>query len=341
MNDLPCQDLWKQAKVTNRLLYVVFDEGHCVSQWGSTFRSQYLYVGNIRYLLPSHIPFFVTSATLPPNILEDVSEILRLRSNDRLAYFHDSNDRPNIHLVVRGLNYPIHSYKDLAFLIPPDFKAGDSTLPKFLIFFDNTTACEDAVHFLRTRLPSECRSRIRYFHATMTTHYREETFDEFRAGEIWGMAVTDAFGMGLDLPDVQIVVQYRMPADMCTLWQRFGRAGRDFSLEAIAVLLVENSHFDTERVQVINRKRQAAAQASERAAKRARPNHAAESLAQSLGLDCSLATRIARYSKRLMHAAPGARNSKKEVELGTPLDDMVNAATRGFNCYREPILLYF
>ncbi|KAJ3715337.1 P-loop containing nucleoside triphosphate hydrolase protein [Lentinula raphanica] len=348
MNDAACQDLWKQTKVTSRLLYVVFDEAHCVSQWGSTFRNQYLHVGNIHYLLPSDIPFFVTSATLPPNILAD-----------------DSNDRSNIHLAIRGLKYPIHSYKDLAFLIPSDFQFDKSPPPKFLIFFDNTTACEDAIHYLRSLLPQEYQDRIKYFHATMTTHYREETFEEFQKGEVWGMAVTDAFGMSLDLPDVCTVVQYRMPNDMCTLWQRFGRAGRDFSLEATAVLLVENSHFDADRIAAMNRKRKPSTQASASAVKRARTDqsHNAATTVSSdavsssspllcvdtrsqtqsfdLELDCSRSARVARYQKRLSHHVPGARNIKRVEELGTPLDDMVNASSRSITCYREPVNLYF
>ncbi|KAJ3768391.1 P-loop containing nucleoside triphosphate hydrolase protein [Lentinula raphanica] len=335
MNDAACQDLWKQTKVTSRLLYVVFDEAHCVSQWGSTFRNQYLHVGNIRYLLPSDIPFFVTSTTLPPNILADVSDILRLRSGDRFACFQDSNDRSNIHLAIRGLKYPIHSYKDLAFLIPSDFQFDKSPPPKFLIFFDNTTACEDAIHYLRSLLPQEYQDRIKYFHATMTTHYREETFEEFQKREVWGMAVTDAFGM------------YRMPNDMCTLWQRFGRAGRDFSLEATAVLLVENSHFDADRIAAMNRKRKPSTQASASAVKlsSSSPLLCVDTRSQTqsfnLELDCSRSARVARYQKRLSHHVPGARNIKRVEELGTPLDDMVNASSRSITCYREPVNLYF
>ncbi|KAJ7599755.1 P-loop containing nucleoside triphosphate hydrolase protein [Mycena floridula] len=87
----------------------------------------------------------------------------------------------------------------------------------------------------------------------MTTTYREEEFEQFRRGETWGLAVTDAFGMGLDLPDVEIVVQWRVPPDMCTLWQRFGRAGRAEGSQAVAILFAERSCYDDEREKAAER----------------------------------------------------------------------------------------
>ncbi|KAE9385399.1 hypothetical protein BT96DRAFT_1091324, partial [Gymnopus androsaceus JB14] len=143
MNGPVCQDLWTHTKVTNRF-YVVFDEGSFVNQWRSTFQNQYLHVGNIHYLLPENIPFYVTSATLPPIFFVHVSEILHLHTGNRLACFHDSNDRSNIHIVVRGIKYPVG--EDLALLIPSNFRNGDPPP-------DNTTSCEDAIHYLRTLPP--------------------------------------------------------------------------------------------------------------------------------------------------------------------------------------------
>jgi superfamily II DNA helicase RecQ len=72
--------LWKKPKVTSKILNLIFDEGHCVSQWG-TFREEYLHLGSLRYLIPETIPFYVASATLPTPVLLDVIDILRLRPN--------------------------------------------------------------------------------------------------------------------------------------------------------------------------------------------------------------------------------------------------------------------
>ncbi|THU94761.1 P-loop containing nucleoside triphosphate hydrolase protein, partial [Dendrothele bispora CBS 962.96] len=79
LNDQLCQTLMKNPKFAAMVMYFVFDEAHRISQWGTTFRNQYLHVGIIRYLLsntPHTIPFHIASATLPRAILDDVVEIL-------------------------------------------------------------------------------------------------------------------------------------------------------------------------------------------------------------------------------------------------------------------------
>ncbi|KAG6906877.1 hypothetical protein DXG01_011523 [Tephrocybe rancida] len=209
LNDQPCRDLLEDPKVAAKVLYFVFDEGHCVSQWGHNFRNEYLYIGNLRYLLgvATKVPFYVASATLPPHILDNISGILQLRP-DATEKVICSNDHPNIHLVVRPMEHAINTYRDLAFLIPDNFTADMPPFPKFLVFFDSTTNAEGAVRYLRSRLPPELHNKIKWFHSTMTLAYCEEEFQRFVSGEVWGMVVTDAFGMGLDLPDVQIIVQY-------------------------------------------------------------------------------------------------------------------------------------
>lgn len=194
LNDRQCSDLWNITKFTDSLQYFVYDEGHCISQWGSTFRNDYLHVGNIRHLLPRRIPVYVASATLPPPVLRDVSNILRLHP-DRTQNIIRSNDRPNIHLVVREMKHAIGSYKDLSFLIPKNFKVGDPPPKPFLCFVDSTTSTEDATRYLQSLLPEELRHKIKWFHSTMTTAYRQEEYEAFKNGDLWGLVVTDAFGM--------------------------------------------------------------------------------------------------------------------------------------------------
>ncbi|THU94762.1 hypothetical protein K435DRAFT_562561, partial [Dendrothele bispora CBS 962.96] len=161
-----------------------------------------------------------------------------------------SNDRSNIDLLVRCIEYPVSSYRDLAFLIPKGFKEGDPPPKKFCVFMDNTTHTEEAVRVLRTYLPTPLHDKVKWFHSTMTPQYRDEELELFRRGETWGLAVTDAFGMiNKLLPYIHsIVVQYRVTCDFNTLWQRFGRAGRALGSHATAIFLVEKSYFDSEHV---------------------------------------------------------------------------------------------
>ncbi|KAJ7599757.1 hypothetical protein C8J56DRAFT_1037355 [Mycena floridula] len=113
-------------------------------------------MGNIHHLLPPDLPFYVASATLPPQLMQDVILILRLRA-DKTELVYRSNDRTNIHLIVHPMLHTITSYEDLAFLIAQNFKVGDRKPRKFLIFFNSTTETEDAVRYLHSRLPPELR----------------------------------------------------------------------------------------------------------------------------------------------------------------------------------------
>ena len=185
--------LLTKPKVKKRILYFTFDEGHCISQWGK-FRKEYLLMGDLRYLISENIPFYIASATLPPAVLHDVIDILRLRPG-KTEQILCSNDRPDIHLMVRGLTFPANSFKDLAFLVSNGHQGEDSPIPKFLIFFDNTKETEAACHYLRSLLPPSRRDQIKYFHSTMTQSYRECELEAMRDSETSGLCCMDAFGM--------------------------------------------------------------------------------------------------------------------------------------------------
>lgn len=101
--------LWKVTKFIKKILAFVFDEGHCISQWG-TFRKNYLAVGLIRHLISVPVPFYVASATLPPVVLSELRKLLFIRSKDDTTQVLCSNDRPDIQLMVRPLVYPAGSF---------------------------------------------------------------------------------------------------------------------------------------------------------------------------------------------------------------------------------------
>jgi superfamily II DNA helicase RecQ len=190
-------NLWKKPNVTKRILNFVFDEGHCISQW-SKFRKEYALLGNLRYLIPEKIPFYVASATLPPPVLIDINGILRLRSENTVHIIY-SNERPEIRLMVRGLVCAVGSFEDLAFLVPATYREGDPPLPPFLVFFDNTKEAERACRYIWSRLPKSMWNMVKWFHSTMTQQYREETVEAMRNGDVRGLCCTDAFGM-VDTP---------------------------------------------------------------------------------------------------------------------------------------------
>ncbi|KAM6489692.1 P-loop containing nucleoside triphosphate hydrolase protein [Amanita muscaria] len=372
MGNYHIEQWWKKPKFTKRILNFIFDEGHCIKQWGS-FRKEYLHVGELRYLIPDIIPFYVASATLPPAILHDVIETLRLRP-DMTEKLIQSNERPDLRLMVRPLVYPAKSFKDLEFLIPDNFREGDPPPSKFLVFFDNTKEAEAACKRLRNRLPSNLRKKLVYFHSTMTQEYREAKVDDLRESEVWGKFTTDSFGMGLDVPDIKIVVQYKATCDMCTLWQRFGRAARSAEHVATVILLAEKKDLKDEREQAHARKerKNGDGKASKRKAdgqltfgappsKRARLEtvHALEAIENlepadkgkavicDNGLEKDELPTVEEKKLRYMRDDRGenrsSRNSRwkgRELLEGSALFDLINPSPT-FECRRAVITVYF
>jgi superfamily II DNA helicase RecQ len=184
--------LWKNPNFVKRIISIVWDEGQCVSRWAD-IRPEYKDAERLRYLLPKNIPFYVTSATLPPLVLYDVMDILHIR-HDNVHIMQRSNDRPNVHLIVRQMVHPAKSFLDLAFLIPDNLPPGWKP-PKFLVFFDSIAESIAAAKFLRSRLPPELRWMIKWFNADMSSQFREDEAENLKQGTTWGLCCTESFGM--------------------------------------------------------------------------------------------------------------------------------------------------
>lgn len=186
------EKLWRSPEFVQKVISIIWDEGHCVSKWAD-IRPEYKDIERLRYLLPKNIPFYITSATLPPIVLQDVMDILHVRPN-KVEIIRRSNDRPNVHLVVRKMVHPANSFLDLAWLIPENLPSGWKP-PKFLIFFDSIAESISAAKFLRGRLPFDRRHLIKWFNADMSSEFRDEELDNMKRGDTWGLTCTDSFGM--------------------------------------------------------------------------------------------------------------------------------------------------
>lgn len=185
--------LWKDKSFVANLHRLVFDEAHCIVQWGDSFRPQYGQVGNIIWQLPN-IPIYLSSATLTQSMITDLKE--KFRITDDFVLFQRSNDRPNIALAVQQMKHSQGSYEDLAFLVPKGWQEGDAAPKKFMVFFDSKREAEAASKFLQSRVSHALREKIPWFHAGMSKYFRVEEVDRFRDGsELWGFAATDSGGM--------------------------------------------------------------------------------------------------------------------------------------------------
>ncbi|KAF9496352.1 hypothetical protein BDN71DRAFT_1389655, partial [Pleurotus eryngii] len=140
---------------------------------------------------------------------------------EQTEYIMRSNKQPEIALSVRSLAYPVNTFKDLLFLLPGEPYC--EMIPwNFIIFFDNIKESETAALMMRKHLQPGKQQLLVYFHSTMMPAYREEKVQHFREGSVVGLFVTNAFGMGMDLADIAVVVQFKSTCDLNSLFQRFG-----------------------------------------------------------------------------------------------------------------------
>ncbi|KIM36265.1 hypothetical protein M413DRAFT_427700 [Hebeloma cylindrosporum] len=354
----------KNPGFADRIISTIFDEGHCISAWGS-FRPEYSQVGRIRLLLPN-TRILITSATLPELVLHDVLKILGLPLKD-MEIFRRSSDRPNIHLVVRPIQSAISSFADLSFLLQ-NWQPGDPPPPKFLVFFDDINESIRACLYLRSLLPPSFRHKLKWFNSDMSNKFKDTETRNLMLGESWGNFATDSFGMGLDISDIRMDVQWRATCSMSTLWQRFGRGGRDQSLEAVAIFLVEKEHFDETKERKAEKKSKKAA-AKKRNQKsrndgpppekrprtsqhapvlqaRQLPNQevviesdGTSSESESDAEGCEQLNE--RYTTRPIDQSIKRKRKRADREIGPAMDDFINAKRRGFPCRRKPSNAFF
>src|SRR5260370_31198594 len=113
----PCfMCIWNETKIKKKINCIVVDEAHCISQWGRDFQSMYLHLSHLHAVLGEEVPWYLTSATLHSQVLQDTLCIIGLHQNTTI--YHHSNDQPNINLCMWKMRYPITSHFDLAFLAP-------------------------------------------------------------------------------------------------------------------------------------------------------------------------------------------------------------------------------
>lgn len=174
--------LWKDTKFLLKLEHLVFDEGHCIIQWGESFRPEYKDVSNVVWQIPD-IPIYISSATIPPPMIIELKAKFQLTEKN-ITVFLRSNDYLNIHLTVQRIKYAQNSYEDLAFLVPKDWKEGDPVLKKFIVFFDSKKEAEEAAKFLMSHMSLELRNKVPWFHAGITPQFCTKNIDGLKNGKI-------------------------------------------------------------------------------------------------------------------------------------------------------------
>jgi ATP-dependent DNA helicase RecQ len=216
----------------NRPSLVVIDEAHCISQWGHDFRPDYLRLGTIIDSL-GHPRVLALTATASPAVRGQIIERLGMRNARSLAW---GFDRPNIRLEVDSCGDEEGKQRDLL------TRLGDMPRPG-IIYTATRVRAEQIAGLLR-----EHHIRARHYHAGMAARDRNRTQDTFMSSRDQVMVATNAFGMGVDKPDVRFVLHYDAPDSLDAYYQEVGRAGRDGE-PARAILLYRRQDLGRRRAQ--------------------------------------------------------------------------------------------
>ena len=205
-----------------KVCMITVDESHCISQWGYDFRPAYLNIADIRKLLPD-VPVLALTATATPEVVKDIQERLAFKEGSQV--FRMSFERKNLAYIIR------HTESKQEEILHILNKVQGSAI----VYTRNRKRTREIAEMLVTN-----NITATFYHAGLANEAKDQRQKSWLNGEIRVMVATNAFGMGIDKPDVRIVIHADVPDSPEAYFQEAGRAGRD-GKKAYAVLLYAKS----------------------------------------------------------------------------------------------------
>ena len=202
--------------------FVVVDEAHCISQWGHDFRPAFLEIRQALKQLKSP-PVLALTATATPEVIEDIKRQLE---RPQMQIINTGVFRPSLRFEVIHTTNDLEKREHLARLLR-EIKGSK------IVYCATVKAVEEVFEFLQ-----KAGIEIEKYHGKLTAKQRNETQNRFMSGAIETIVATNAFGMGIDKPDIRAVVHWQIPGSIEAYYQEAGRAGRDGG-EARCILLYD------------------------------------------------------------------------------------------------------
>jgi ATP-dependent DNA helicase RecQ len=199
-----------------KISYIVVDESHCISQWGYDFRPDYLDIGKLRELVDA--PVIALTATATPTVAQDIMERLGFEEK---CLIKSGFERPNLSYIVRRCEDKLGQLMNICANV-----AGTG-----IVYVRSRRKTEELAAYLSANGISSS-----FYHAGLGQDSRADRQQKWKSGQIRVMVCTNAFGMGIDKPDVRFVVHFDIPDSPEAYFQEAGRGGRD-GKRSYAVLL--------------------------------------------------------------------------------------------------------
>lgn len=217
----------------NVRLFVV-DEAHCISEWGHDFRPDYTRLSEFREQIGNPTTIALT-ATATPKVQQDIVRQLNIAPED-IQLFHEGIDRPNLELLVHEVYSADEKYEHMNRAIEdPRTKSGSQ-----IIYFTLIRTLMEYSDRMR-----EDRIRHVVYHGDLDRRTRRKIQEDFMSGSTKLVLATNAFGMGIDKPDIRLVMHADLPGSMEAYYQEIGRAGRD-GKHSLCELLYDQSDLATQ-----------------------------------------------------------------------------------------------